>query len=125
LLEAVCVIFGDALTPAASAPPAAWIAPALRGEALAADDAADAIIGPVVADVAPLHRPLIGDDYVFTLPWSLTGWPAMSLPFGVDPSTRLPLAVQVVAPQWRDDHVPAAAAVLEKSAPRTARPDRS
>ena len=85
----------------------------------------DIIIGPVVADVAPLHRPLIGDDYVFTLPWSLTGWPAMSLPFGVDPSTGLPLAVQVVAPQWRDNHVLATAAVLEKSAPRTALPDRS
>ena len=84
----------------------------------------DIIIGPVVADVAPLHRPLIGDDYVFTLPWSLTGWPAMSLPFGVDPSTGLPLAVQVVAPQWRDNHVLATAAVLEKSAPRTAPPDR-
>lgn len=42
LLEAVCVIFGDALRPAASAPSAARIAPALRGDALAADDAADA-----------------------------------------------------------------------------------
>jgi TorA maturation chaperone TorD len=42
LLEAVCVILGDALRPAASAPSAARIAPALRGDALAADDAADA-----------------------------------------------------------------------------------
>ena len=45
--------------------------------------------------------------------------------FGVGQSTGLPLAVQVVAPQWRDNHVLAAAAVLEKSAPRTALPDRS
>ena len=80
----------------------------------------DVVIGPVVADVAPVHRQLVSDDYVFTLPWSLTGWPAMSLPFGVDPSTGLPLAVQIVAPQWRDHVVLATAAVLEKSAVRVA-----
>ena len=76
----------------------------------------DVVIGPVVADVAPVRRPLVGDDYVFTLPWSLTGWPAMSLPFGVDPSTGLPLAVQIAAPKWHDHVVLAVAAVLEKSA---------
>ena len=47
----------------------------------------DVVIGPVVADVAPLDRPLTGEDYVFTLPWSLTGWPAVSVPAGSDPRT--------------------------------------
>jgi hypothetical protein len=42
----------------------------------------DVVIGPVVADVAPLDRPLEGEDYIYTLPWSLTGWPAVSLPAG-------------------------------------------
>ena len=84
----------------------------------------DVVIGPVVADVAPVRRPLVGDDYVFTLPWSLTGWPAMSLPFGVDPSTGLPLAVQIAAPKWHDHVVLAVAAVLEKSAMWATLPER-
>ena len=52
---------------------------------------------------------------MFTLPWSLIGWPALSLPFGVDLSTGLPLAVQIAAPRWHDHVVLATAAVLEKS----------
>ena len=80
----------------------------------------DVVLSPVVADVAPLHRELVGEDYVFTLPWSLTGWPALSLPFGFDPSTRLPLAVQIAAPRWQDHVVLAVAAVLEQSATPTA-----
>ncbi len=74
----------------------------------------DVVVGPVVADVAPVHRELVGEDYIFTLPWSLTGWPAMSLPFGTDPETGLPLAVQIAAPQWHDHVVLAVAAALEK-----------
>jgi Asp-tRNA(Asn)/Glu-tRNA(Gln) amidotransferase A subunit family amidase len=69
----------------------------------------DVAIGPVVADVAPLDRPLVGDDYVFTLPYSLTGWPAVTVPFGVDQATGMPLAVQVAAPRWHD-HVALAVA---------------
>ncbi|NMD23606.1 MAG: hypothetical protein GYA65_05435, partial [Actinobacteria bacterium] len=72
----------------------------------------DIIVGPVVADVAPVPRPLEGDDYVFTLPWSLTGWPAVSVPAGTDPATGLPLAVQVAAPRWHDHVVLAAASWL-------------
>lgn len=59
-------------------------------------------IGPVVRDVAPLARPLGGDDYVFTLPWSLAGWAAVSLPAGTDPTTGLPLAADTAAPRWHD-----------------------
>jgi Asp-tRNA(Asn)/Glu-tRNA(Gln) amidotransferase A subunit family amidase len=85
------------------------------GRMLRASTDFDVVIGPVVGDVAPTHRQLVGEDYVFTLPWSLTGWPALSLPFGVDLSTGLPLAVQVAAPRWNDHVVLATAAVLEKS----------
>ena len=49
------------------------------------------VIGPVAADVAPLRRPLTGTDYVLTLPWSLTGWPAARVPAGFDANTGLPL----------------------------------
>lgn len=73
----------------------------------------DVVVGPVVRDVAPIARRLTGEDFVFTLPWSLTGWPAISLPAGVDSDTGLPLAVQIAAPQWHDDVVVAVARWLE------------
>jgi amidase len=76
----------------------------------------DVVIGPVVMDVAPLHRTLTGEDYVFTLPWSLTGWPAVSVPAGVDDATGLPVAVQVAAPRWQD-HVALAVAEWIEAAP--------
>jgi len=75
----------------------------------------DVVVGPVVADVAPLDRPLSGEDYVFTLPWSLTGWPAVSVPAGKDPETGMPLAVQVAAPRWNDHVVLAVANWLEEA----------
>ncbi len=76
----------------------------------------DVVLMPVVADVAPPRRPLVGEDYAFTVPWSLTGWPAASVPMGHDPATGLPLAVQVVASRWHDHVVLAIAALLERAA---------
>ncbi len=73
----------------------------------------DVVVGPVVSDVAPLDRPLTGDDYVFTLPWSLAGWPAVSVPAGHDIATGLPVAVQVAAPRWHDHVALAVARWLE------------
>ena len=70
----------------------------------------DVAIGPVVADVAPIDRPIVGEDYIFALPWSLTGWPAISVPAGIDPTTGLPLAVQVAGPRWMDHVVVAVGA---------------
>lgn len=78
----------------------------------------DLVLGPTVADVAPYHRPLTGEDYVFTMPWSLTGWPAVTVPFGVDPATGLPLAVQVAAPRFADHVALRAAMVLERDRQR-------
>ena len=83
----------------------------------------DVVIGPVVMDVAPLHRTLTGEDFVFTLPWSLTGWPAVSVPAGVDDATGLPVAVQVAAPRWHD-HVALAVAEWIEAAPAN-RPPRA
>jgi amidase len=73
----------------------------------------DLVVGPVVRDVAPIDRPIAGDDFVFTAPWSLTGWPAVSVPVGHDATTGQPLAVQVAAPRWQDHLVLAVARWLE------------
>ncbi|MEZ5217764.1 MAG: amidase [Ilumatobacteraceae bacterium] len=73
----------------------------------------DVVVGPVVREVAPLARPLTGEDYIFTLPWSLAGWPAISLPAGADPSTGLPVAIQIGAPRWHDHLTLAVASHLE------------
>ncbi|HUC32237.1 MAG TPA: amidase [Ilumatobacteraceae bacterium] len=73
----------------------------------------DIVVSPVVAEVAPVFRALDGNDFRFMLPWSLTGWPAISVPFGVDKPTGLPLAVQIAAPRWHDHVVVAVAAALE------------
>ena len=62
----------------------------------------DAVITPAAPDVAPLHRPLTGEDFIYTVPWSLTGQPAVTVPVSA-PSDGLPIAVQVVARRWRDD----------------------
>lgn len=73
----------------------------------------DVIMAPVTVGVAPLFRPVRADDYVFTLPWSLTGWPAISLPAGSDPATGMPIAVQVIARRWWDHVAIAVASHLE------------
>lgn len=65
------------------------------------------------ASTAPLDRPIVGDDFAFTVPWSLTGWPAVSLPAGHDDATGLPLAVQIAAPRWHDHVALAVAGWLE------------
>lgn len=83
----------------------------------------DILVSPTVADVAPLRSnverraradgmPVHTDDFVFTLPASLTGSPAISVPAGHDPATGLPLAVQLVGRPWTDPVVLAAAAVV-------------
>ncbi len=91
-----------------------------NGKMTRASASFDVVLGPVVADVAPLARPLVGEDYIFTLPWSLTGWPAISIPYGVDAATGLPLAVQIAAPRWHDHVVIAVAKALLLTANVTA-----
>jgi amidase len=59
----------------------------------------------------------------FAAPWNLAGWPAMSVPAGLDPG-GLPLAVQLVAPPGNEARLLAVAAQLEQLRPwpRTAPP---
>ncbi|MBU6333553.1 MAG: amidase [Chloroflexi bacterium] len=53
-----------------------------------------------------------GGGIPYTLPYSLTGQPAVSVPAGLS-DDGLPIGVQVVAARWRDDLAVAAAAVIE------------
>jgi amidase len=52
----------------------------------------------------------------FAAPWNVAGWPAMSVPAGLDPR-GLPLAVQLVAPPGGEGQLLALAAQLEQLRP--------
>ncbi len=69
----------------------------------------DVIITPTVADTAPLHREMRTEDYLFCLPASLTGAPAITVPVGSG-------AVQVIARRWQDHVAAAVALAIESSA---------
>jgi amidase len=73
----------------------------------------DVIVCPAAADVAPPHREITGDDFVYTLPYSLTGYPVVVVPCGE--SGGMPVGMQVVAAPWRDDVALAAAAAIERA----------
>ena len=84
-----------------------------RTKMLQATRDVDVVVMPATAGVAPEHRPTAETDYVYLLPASLTGAPAVVVP--VTFAASLPVAVQVVARPW-DDHVAlAVAAMLERS----------
>ena len=74
-------------------------------------DKVDLLLTPPVREVAPEARPIEGDDFVFTLPASLTGSPALVVPMTVD-DCGLPVAVQVVGRPWQDALVLAAGRIL-------------
>jgi len=52
----------------------------------------------------------------FAAPWNLAGWPAMTVPAGLDPD-GLPVAVQLVAPPGGEARLLAVAAQLERARP--------
>lgn len=53
-------------------------------------------------------------EFIYTLPFSLTGWPCAVVRAGTSPE-GLPIAVQVVAGPWRDDVALAAAGAIERA----------
>jgi amidase len=64
-----------------------------------------------------LHKVLADGRYApFAAPWNVAGWPAMSVPAGLDPR-GLPLAVQLVAPPGGEGQLLALAAQLEQLRP--------
>lgn len=89
----------------------------------------DFLVTPVVThlpgriDEVPLEYDLDGrwSEYMdwqpFTYPFNVTGQPAISLPCGLDPSTGLPVALQVVAAPGQEAKLLSLAAAYEQARP--------
>jgi len=73
----------------------------------------DAIVCPVAEDGAPLHGMVQPQSYVYTLPFSLLGWPVAVVRAG---ATRegMPIGVQVVARPWHEGDAIAVASAVEE-----------
>ena len=71
----------------------------------------DVVITPATTEPAPPWRESTTADYLWTLPWSLTGAPVVVVP--VDTEAELPVAVQVIGRPWQDHIALAAAGIVE------------
>lgn len=74
----------------------------------------DLVVCPVASQPAPERREATVDDYAFTVPFSLTGYPSAVVRMGTS-ADGLPIGVQVVAKPFRDHIALAGAAILEAS----------
>ena len=74
----------------------------------------DVIVCPAAAEPAPPHGPIPVETWLYTLPFSLTGWPVVTVPCGVSPE-GLPIGLQVIAGPWREHVALAAAGHLERT----------
>ncbi len=82
---------------------------------LAAFDDHDVLVMPTVPVVAPLVADFARQLMLLSrnaIPWSLTGFPAISVPCGW--AGGLPVGLQVVAPPWREDLVVAVGSAVER-----------
>jgi Asp-tRNA(Asn)/Glu-tRNA(Gln) amidotransferase A subunit family amidase len=80
----------------------------------------DAVLLPTAVDVAP-GRETTGDPSL-QAPFSLVGFPSISLPSGVSEPEGLPLAVQLAALPWQEATLLRAAAWCEAQLPRMPAP---
>jgi Asp-tRNA(Asn)/Glu-tRNA(Gln) amidotransferase A subunit family amidase len=72
----------------------------IRSAMRAALDGVDALLLPTAVDVAP-SRDTTGNPSL-QAPFSLVGFPSLSLPSGVTEPDGLPLALQLVTPPWQE-----------------------
>ena len=72
----------------------------------------DLLVCPAAEGPAPLHGTVGAREYVYTLPYSLVGWPVVTLPVGASPE-GLPIGVQLVAKPWREADAVTAGLVVE------------
>jgi amidase len=85
-----------------------------RSRYLQAAEHVELILTPVTLETAPRHRELKGEDFVFMLPASLTGSPAVAVPVGHD-QAGMPISVQLVGRPWEDHRVLAAARIVQRN----------
>jgi amidase len=85
----------------------------LRRDVLGFMERFDVIVCPVAADVAPELRDPRDEDFIYTLPYSLTGYPVAVVRAGTS-SEGMPVGVQVVARAWCDHVALAAARCVER-----------
>jgi amidase len=88
-----------------------WDWDRFRRRYLEAAEQVDLLVTPATAETAPLDRDIVGDDFVYTLPASLTGSPAVVVPAGRD-TAGMPVSVQLVGRPWEDHRVLAAARIV-------------
>ncbi len=85
----------------------------LRREMLAFMERYDLLVCPTAPGPAPTKTEGESrEDFIYTLPYSLTGWPCAAVRAGTSPE-ELPLGVQIVAQPWRDDVALAVARHIE------------
>jgi amidase len=82
-----------------------------RRRLLVATSELDVLITPVTTEPAPPWRKSVDTDFVWTLPWSLTGAPVVVVPAGT--RDGLPMAVQIIGRPWQDHVALAVAQVIE------------
>lgn len=92
-----------------------WDWDRFRRRYLEAAEQVDLLLTPATVETAPLDRAITGDDFVFTLPASLTGSPALVVPAGTD-NAGMPVSVQLVGRPWEDHRVLAAGRIVAESA---------
>jgi amidase len=72
----------------------------------------DLIVCPAAEQPACPHAELTAQEFIYTMPYSLTGWPVAVVRAGASPE-GLPIGVQLVGAPWRDDVALAAARAVE------------
>jgi amidase len=75
----------------------------------------DVVVAPATSGPAPPWRDSVEGDYLWTLPWSLTGAPVVVVPVGTQEG--LPVGVQVIGRPWQDHVALAAARRIEEDFP--------
>jgi aspartyl-tRNA(Asn)/glutamyl-tRNA(Gln) amidotransferase subunit A len=80
----------------------------------------DAVIMPVASTTAPRGLSSTGSS-VFNQPWSVAGFPAMSLPTGLD-ANGLPFAIQIAGQPYAEEGLLDVAAWCEQVLAFNARP---
>lgn len=76
-------------------------------------DQVDVLVTPAALSAAPADRSTTGQPTLH-IPWTLCGFPSLSLPFGLN-AEQLPLGIQLVGPLWGEERLLAAARWCERA----------